>query len=112
MRKIIAQNQKFEQFNLPIEEAIQKLENEHESYKVELANKLKANGETQLSFYKNMSQQGQETFCDMCRGPHVAQTSHLDANSFKLSRIAGAYWLGDEKNPQLTRIYAYAFDTQ
>ena len=51
-------------------------------------------------------------FIDMCTGPHVSSTADLDANSFKLARVAGAYWLGDEKNKQLTRIYAYAFDTK
>ena len=49
-------------------------------------------------------------FIDMCSGPHVANTRELDANSFKLARVAGAYWLGNEKNKQLTRIYAYAFN--
>lgn len=49
----------------------------------------------------------------MCAGPeHVASTSSLDANSFKLARVAGAYWLGDENNKQLTRIYAYAFENK
>jgi len=52
-------------------------------------------------------------FIDMCAGPeHVASTSSLDANSFKIARVAGAYWLGDEKNQQLTRIYAYAFENK
>jgi len=51
-------------------------------------------------------------FIDMCTGPHVANTRELDANSFKIARLAGAYWLGDAKNKQLTRIYSYAFDTK
>ena len=49
-------------------------------------------------------------FIDMCTGPHVENTKQLDANSFKLARVAGAYWLGDAENMQLTRIYAYAFN--
>ncbi len=49
-------------------------------------------------------------FIDMCTGPHVENTNQLDANSFKLARVAGAYWLGDAANQQLTRIYAYAFN--
>jgi threonyl-tRNA synthetase len=49
-------------------------------------------------------------FIDMCAGPeHVASTSALDANSFKLARVAGAYWMGNAENQQLTRIYAFAF---
>lgn len=49
-------------------------------------------------------------FIDMCTGPHVENTKELDANSFKLARVAGAYWLGDAEKQQLTRIYAYAFN--
>ena len=67
MKKIISQNQKFEQFDLPIDEAISTIENEGEIYKLELAQKLKKEGEIQLSFYKNVSQQGDEKFLDMCR---------------------------------------------
>ncbi len=51
-------------------------------------------------------------FIDMCSWPHVENTKEIDSNSFKLVRIAWAYWLWDEKNKQLTRIYAYAFDTK
>lgn len=50
-------------------------------------------------------------FIDMCAGPHVETSSEIDPNSFSLARIAGAYWLGNAENQQLTRIYAYAFDT-
>src|SRR3989344_9135800 len=48
-------------------------------------------------------------FTDLCRGGHVEDPSKIQGNSFKLSRLAGAYWRGDEKNPQLTRIYGLAF---
>ncbi len=51
-------------------------------------------------------------FIDMCTGPHVQNTKELDPNSFKLARVAWAYWLGNSDNKQLTRIYAYAFDTK
>ena len=49
-------------------------------------------------------------FIDMCAGPHVENSRELDANSFKLERVAWAYWLWNEKNKQLTRIYAYSFN--
>lgn len=49
-------------------------------------------------------------FIDMCTGPHVENTKELDANSFKLAKVSGAYWLGDAEKQQLTRIYAYAFN--
>jgi threonyl-tRNA synthetase len=51
-------------------------------------------------------------FIDMCTGPHVENTKQIDQNSFKLVRVAGSYWLGNAENQPLTRIYAYAFDTQ
>jgi len=51
-------------------------------------------------------------FIDMCTGPHVDSTNKLDANSFKLARVAGAYWMGNAENQQLTRIYAYAFENK
>jgi threonyl-tRNA synthetase len=51
-------------------------------------------------------------FVDLCRGPHVEAMGQLDPNSFKLTRIAGAYWKGDERNAQLQRVYALAFHDQ
>lgn len=48
----------------------------------------------------------------MCTGPHVPSTKELDANSFALARVAGAYWMGNAENQQLTRIYAYAFENK
>ena len=51
-------------------------------------------------------------FLDLCKGGHVRSTSEIPGDAFKLTRIAGAYWRGDEKNPQLTRIYGVAFGTK
>ncbi len=51
-------------------------------------------------------------FADLCRGGHVENTSAIDPAAFKLDKVAGAYWRGDEKNPQLTRIYGLAFGTK
>jgi threonyl-tRNA synthetase len=58
----------------------------------------------EVSFYTN------GTFTDLCRGPHVENTSEIGA--FKLMRVAGAYWRGNEKNPQMQRLYGVAFATQ
>ena len=58
---------------------------------------------TTVSFYTNGD------FTDLCRGGHVANTREIPADAFKLTRIAGAYWRGDEKNPMMTRIYGVAF---
>ena len=51
------------------------------------------------------------SFFDMCEGPHVSNTQDIPRGAFQLAKIAGAYWLGDEKNPMMTRIYGYAFET-
>ena len=112
MKQIIKQNQKFEQYSLPLSEAQSYLQSRGESYKLEMASELGAKGESVISFYRQISQQGQEIFVDMCQGPHVDQTSRIDENAFKIEKIAGAYWRGDSTKKMLTRIYALAFDTR
>jgi threonyl-tRNA synthetase len=79
---------------------------------LELALDLKKDGETTLSFCINKMQDGRETYVDMCKGPHVEKMSQLDENSFKIDKIAGAYWRGDSNNKQLTRIYGVAFENR
>ncbi|MBX3012168.1 MAG: threonine--tRNA ligase [Caldilineaceae bacterium] len=54
----------------------------------------------------------QDTFVDLCRGPHVANTNELAPDGFQLMNVAGAYWRGDEKNPMLTRIYGTAWPSK
>lgn len=71
-------------------------------YKRELIDEFASRGET-ISFYRSGAYQ------DLCRGGHVEDVNDIDPDAFKLTRIAGAYWRGDEKNPQLTRIYGLAF---
>lgn len=112
MKNIIKQNQKFEHSMMPVDEAIALLESKGELYKAEMAQDLKEKGETEIGFYRNMTQQGAEVFVDMCRGPHVEKTIEIDENTFKLDKIAGAYWKGSEKNKMLTRVYALAFETR
>ena len=106
MRRIIKEAQVFEAFARPSEEAISYLQGKGEIYKAEYCTELKNAGETAIGFYKN------GTFEDMCRGPHVANTSEIPADCFALDSIAGAYWRGDEKRPQLSRLYCWAFMTK
>lgn len=73
-------------------------------YKEELINDLAAAGETEVTFYHTGS-----SFMDLCKGPHVNSTAEINPQAFKLTRLAGAYWRGDEKRPMLTRIYGVAF---
>jgi len=74
-------------------------------YKDELIKGLEEKGET-LSYYQSGD------FIDLCSGPHIKSTNEIDPNAFKLTKIAGAYWRGDEKNTMLTRIYGVAFETK
>ena len=108
MRKIVSKDQKFEHFNLSIEEAKKKLKDN--PYKLEMIKDLAAEGEKEISFYKNLDKDGNEVFVDMCRGPHVESTKAVGA--FKLHKVAGAYWKGEEKNKMLQRIYGLAFETR
>jgi len=103
MKNIVKQNQKFIRKEEPADKAIEFLKAVGQKYKVELVEGLKETGEA-ISFYENvMPNDGKVVFVDLCRGPHVEQTGQIGA--FKLMKIAGAYWKGDEKNPMLQRIY-------
>ncbi len=110
MKHILKQNQLFVQSFLTLEEARAKYG--HDKYKIELIDDLARDGETQFGVYTNTLQNGTETYNDLCAGPHVEKTAEIDENSFKLERIAGAYWRGDEKNKMLTRVYGVAFENK
>ena len=110
MKHILKQNQLFVQSFLTLDEAKAKFAGD--PYKIELIEDLARDGETQFGVYTNTLQNGTLTYDDLCAGPHVEKTSELDENSFKLDRIAGAYWRGDEKKKMLTRIYGVAFENR
>ncbi len=98
MEEIVRQALPFTRTELASDDAIKKFEAEEEKYKVELIRDL---GTDTVSLY----QVGE--FTDLCRGPHLPNTSFIRA--FKLLRVAGAYWRGDEKNDVLQRIYGTSF---
>jgi len=102
MKRIQGENLSLERTVRPREEALAFESERGQKYKSELINDL-PEGET-ISYY----QQG--SFIDLCRGPHVASTGEIGV--FKLERIAGAYWRGDEHREQLQRIYGVLFNTQ
>jgi threonyl-tRNA synthetase len=99
MKKIVKEELELERFELPREEALKLMEEQGESYKVELINDLPE--DAALSFYK------MGEFVDLCAGPHLLNTKYIKA--FKLTQVAGAYWRGSEKNKMLTRIYGTSF---
>jgi threonyl-tRNA synthetase len=125
MKKIVAEDQPFERFTKPVDEAVAWAKESGQPYKEELLNDLKRAGTTaakdldsaelglasegeskveDVSFYRNGD------FTDLCRGPHVESTGKVGA--FKLQKIAGAYWRGKEGNPQMQRLYGVAFPTE
>jgi threonyl-tRNA synthetase len=99
MVKIVKENLELNRFELPREEAIRYLEEQGESYKVELVNDLPE--DSVISFYR------QGDFTDLCAGPHVLSTGAVKA--VKLLNVAGAYWRGSEENKMLQRIYGVSF---
>jgi threonyl-tRNA synthetase len=105
MRKIVKQNQPFVREEVARDEALERFADQ--PFKIEIIRALDDGeveaGET-VTIYRNGDWQ------DLCLGPHVPSTGKLGA--FKLTSLAGAYWRGDEKNPQLTRIYGTAWATQ
>ncbi len=103
MRKIIAERQQFQVSERKAQEAIEYLKSRGQIFKAEYCEELVSQGETSIGFYTN------GPFEDMCAGPHVAHTGEIPPDCFKLDSIAGAYWRGSEKNPQLSRIYCLAF---
>jgi len=103
MKKLIGKHSDFTQEELSEAEAKNLFKDE--PYKLELIGELLTD-KKKLSFYRS------ENFLDLCAGPHVANSKKIAPDSFKLERIAGAYWKGDEKNKMLTRIYGLAFETK
>ena len=99
MKKVVKENQTFEQSELTREEAKAHYEKEGQPFKLERIDDI-PEGET-ITFFRNGE------FTDLCAGPHVPRTGNVKA--FKLLRLAAAYYRGNEKNPQLQRIYGTAF---
>jgi threonyl-tRNA synthetase len=124
MRKIVKADQRFERSELMYDEALELFADQ--PYKREIIEKVRAGaaddedaGEAGgdgagVSVYRNIihggAGDGEVAFVDLCRGPHVPSTGKLGA--FKLQKVAGAYWRGDEKGPMLQRIYGTAWESK
>ena len=100
MKKIVKSGVELERFELSPEDAVAKLEEMNEPYKVELAKEHSDKGEN-ITFYK------QDDFTDLCPGPHLMNVSVIKA--IELTNCTGAYWRGDANNAQLCRVYGVAF---
>ncbi|MDE5612793.1 MAG: threonine--tRNA ligase [Odoribacter sp.] len=101
MLELARQNEEYCRINVSKQEALEHFGSINETYKVELINDLE---DGKITYYR------QGSFTDLCRGPHLPDTSYIKA--IKLTSLAGAYWRGDEHNKMLTRIYGITFPKQ
>ncbi|PID87733.1 MAG: threonine--tRNA ligase [Bacteroidia bacterium] len=101
MLELARQKNTYQRTEVPKKDALQHYSEKGDEYKLDLIERLE---DGTISFYK------QGNFTDLCRGPHLPNTGYIKA--VKLTSIAGAYWKGDEKNKQLTRIYGITFPKQ
>jgi threonyl-tRNA synthetase len=109
MKKIIKRNFSFDKKEIPSNEAIELFKKAKQNYKVELIKDLikedkKKNSKVKI--YKTGN------FVDLCKGPHLDSAGEINPKTFKLTKISGAYWKGDEKNKMLQRIYGVAFENE
>jgi len=119
MRALQAERLPFVRMEMPLDEAMRLMQEGGQTYKVEILETIRRYGTSRPDAVEELGKEAEAgevvslyqtgSFLDLCRGPHVADTSVLRA--FKLTHIAGAYWRGDERNPMLTRIYGTAFPT-
>ena len=105
MRRIIAADKTLVREVWTRNEVRDFFEKSGEAFKAEWVMELPA-GET-ITMYRTGD--GEEAWIDLCRGPHLASTGKLDPDAFRLTRVSGAYWRGDPKNPMLSRIYGTAW---
>lgn len=113
MREIIAENHEFKKEVISASEARQIFKDQ--SYKLELIDGLEQGGFDEygepLDEQPEISTYTQDTFMDLCRGPHVENTGKINPEAIKLLQVAGAYWRGDENRPMLQRIYGTAWNS-
>ncbi len=122
MEMLRRQNLGFERQELPIAEAIEWFTKANQPFKVELLNDIKKHGTTVFKEIENANEEIEQEiigtvslyktgdFVDLCRGPHVNDTSEI--GHYKLMSVAGAYWRGNQENGMLTRVYGVAFESK
>lgn len=117
MRELIKNGISFKKDSVSFAEAEKIFKKLKQPFKVELIHDLKQFGSTEAGEKTRAKAQKASLyysadFVDLCAGPHVSSTKEIPIGGFKLARIAGAYWRGNEKNPMLTRIYGLAFNSK
>ncbi len=107
MKNIVKQNLTFEKYEVKdVDAKIAEFKSQGEIYKAELLEEHRNDNPT---LYLTKDKEGKVLFNDLCAGPHIPNTSYIKGNAFKLLKVAGAYWRGNEKNKMLQRIYATAY---
>ena len=101
MLELAREDNSYKRIDISKDDAIAYFKEKEDPYKLDLLNRLE---DGSITFYE------QGNFTDLCKGPHIPSTSKIKA--VKLLNVAGAYWLGDEKSKQLTRVYAVSFPKQ
>src|SRR3989454_7885335 len=122
IREKVKQHLRFERSEMPIDSASDMFRKMSQDFKVELLNDLKTRGTTAVADLGDTNLVGSNvsevsvyktgTFIDLCRGPHVTSTSEIDPESFRLTRVSGAYWRGNQAREQMQRVYGVAFGTK
>jgi threonyl-tRNA synthetase len=122
MREKVKQNLRFDRTEMPLDSAVDLFGNMSQNFKVELLRDLKTRGTTAVADLGDSNLVGSSVnevsvyktggFTDLCRGPHVQETSEIDPDSFRLTRVSGAYWRGKQDREQMQRVYGVAFDTK
>src|SRR5262245_36262287 len=122
MREKVKQNLRFERSEMPIDTASDTFGKMAQDFKVELLRDLKTRGTTAVADLGDSNLVGSNVtdvsvyktgnFTDLCRGPHVGSTSEIEPESFRLTRVSGAYWRGNQQREQMQRVYGVAFDTK
>jgi len=128
MKEMIKEKLVFEKQEVSLGEAVKIFKAKKQDYKIRVIKRLKRKGTTfleemedfnsidKVSVYTtgdpSSAEASADKFVDLCRGPHVEDSKKLKSTAFKLTKLAGAYWRGDENNKMLTRIYAVAFETK
>jgi threonyl-tRNA synthetase len=122
IKELIQKDIKFEKEKISIDKALRLFKKLNQPFKIELLKDIKKYGTTnydeiiEIKLKKKKPKKIKEVtiyksdiFIDLCEGGHVKRTSEIPVDGFKLTKLAGAYWRGDEKKPMLTRIYGLAF---
>ena len=118
----VKQNLRFERSEMPMDTATDMFGKMSQDFKVELLRDLKTRGTTAVADLDDANLVGGSVnevsvyktgnFTDLCRGPHVNTTSEIEPESFRLTRVSGAYWRGNQQREQMQRVYGVAFDTK